>query len=100
MNKKLYSKPDFVHKKFKWYSEDKLNNKINSKEAENLPILENIACFRVIEENGTDEYVLIDNKQNILKTYKFTIEGYRQMEAFINILKISKHYDEYEKANF
>jgi len=92
------TKPDFVNGEFKWYIDKHFQNYIENKQADNLPKLNGFGCF-VVKSNDIEDYVLIDDKQNVIDGYSYTIDGYGQMEAKINILKISKHYDEYEKAN-
>lgn len=92
------TKPDFVNGDFKWYIDKHFQNYIESKQADNLPELKGFGCF-VVKSKDVEDYVLIDNKQNVIDGYEYTLKGYWQMEAKINIIKISKHYDEYEKAN-
>jgi hypothetical protein len=92
------TKPDFVNGNFKWYLDKHFKNYIENEQAENLPKLNKIACF-VVKGNEVEDYVLIDNKQNILGAYPYTFEGYGQMEAKINIIKIHQHFEEYEKSN-
>ena len=92
------TKPDFVNGEFKWYIDKHFQNYIENKQADNLPKLNGFGCF-VVKSNDIEDYVLIDDKQNVIDGYPYTIEGHGQMEAKINILKISKCYDEYEKAN-
>lgn len=82
----------------KWYIDKKLQTYIGTEQKYNLPILENFYAFAVIG-NSISDYVLIDDKQNIFGTYNYTPEGYGQMIAKINFLKIDKHFDENEKAN-
>ena len=48
--------------------------------------------------NDIQDYVLIDNKQNVIDAYNYS-DGFEQMEAKINIIKISKAFDDYEKTN-
>lgn len=90
--------PYFVNGDFKWYIDTHFQNYIETKQADNLPKLKGLACF-VVKNNDIEDYVLIDNKQNVIDGYPYTFEGYGQMEAKINIIKISKHFDEYEKTN-
>lgn len=92
------TKPDFVSGDFKWYIDKHFQDYIENKQAENLPKLKGLGCFVVKSEN-VEDYVLIDNKQNVIDGYPYTLEGYGQMEAKINIIKISKHFDEHEKVN-
>ena len=79
----------------KWYKEPHFTNYLKLQQAENLPKLKNLYCFVVIGKDISD-LVLIDNKQNIFGSYAYTKEGYGQMEAKINILKIAKHYENNE----
>jgi hypothetical protein len=88
--------PTFDMGEFKWYLDKYLQNYIENKQAENLPKLEALFCF-VVKGKDVEDYVLIDNKQNIISAYPYTLDGKGQMEAKINILKIIKNYDDYEK---
>lgn len=92
-------KPNFENEDFKWYIDKYFQNYIESKQANNLPNLKGFGCFVVKGKDLVTEYVLIDNKQNIIDAYPYTSEGAGQMEAKINIIKISKHFDDYEKVN-
>lgn len=92
------TKPDFVNGDFKWYIDKHFQNYIENEQADNLPKLKGFGCF-VVKSKDVEDYVLIDNKQNVIDGYPYTLKGYGQMVAKINIIKISKHYDEYEKAN-
>lgn len=91
-------KPDFVNDTFKWYVDPHFQSYIENSQADNLPRLKGIGCF-VVKGKEVEDYVLIDNKQNIIDAYPYTGEGFGQMEAKINIIKISKHFDDYEKDN-
>lgn len=82
----------------RWYIDEKLQKYIGTEQRDNLPILDCFYAFAVIGD-GISDYVLIDGNQNIFGTYRYTHEGYEQMIAKINFLKIDKHFDEYEKAN-
>ena len=92
------TKPCFVNGEFRWYVDKYLQDYIENKQADNLPKLNGFGCF-VVKGKDVEDYVLIDNKQNIIDGYPYTLEGYGQMEAKINIIKISKHFDEHEKFN-
>ena len=92
------TKPDFINGDFEWYIDKHFQNYIENKQAENLPKLKGLCCF-VVKSSKVEDYVLIDNKQNVIDAYPYTFEGYGQMEAKINIIKIHKHFEEYEKAN-
>lgn len=82
----------------KWYVAKKLQNYIDEKQSSSLVQLINIGCFIVIGKNIKD-LVLIDEKQNILDSYPYNINGCQQIIAKINILKVSKNYEEHEKTN-
>lgn len=92
-----YRRPDFTHNGFKWYLDDKFNDYISSEQASNLPSLKGLGCFVVISADS-QEYVLIDDKQNVISAYPYSPEGQGQMEAKINIIKISQHFNQYEEA--
>lgn len=92
------TKPDFINGDFKWFIDKHFKNYIETEQANNLPKLKGFGCF-VVKNKDVKDYVLIDNKQNVIDAYPYTLEGYGQMEAKINIIKISKYYDECEKAN-
>ncbi|MCK9417137.1 hypothetical protein M0Q97_10825 [Candidatus Dojkabacteria bacterium] len=90
--------PDFINGEFKWYVDKHFQKYIETEQANNLPKLKGFGCF-VVKSKDIEDYVLIDNKQNVIVGYPYNLDGYIQIEAKINIIKISKHYDEYEKAN-
>lgn len=90
--------PDFDNGTTKWYINKHFQNYLENEQADNLPKLKGFGCFNVIAEEVND-LVLIDHKQNILGAYSNTLEGEDQMTAKINIIKISKHYDDCEKVN-
>jgi hypothetical protein len=92
------TKPDFVNDNFKWYVDKHFQNYIENEQAENLPKLKGLGCF-VVKSSNVEDYVLIDNKQNVIYSYPYTFDGYGQMEVKINIIKIHKHFEEYEKTN-
>lgn len=87
------TKDDFINGDFKWYIDNHFQNYIENEQAVNLPKLKGFGCF-VVKSKDVEDYVLIDNKQNVIDACPYTLEGYGQMEAKINIIKISKHYDE------
>lgn len=89
-------KPVFVHQQFNWYIDKYFQDYLENKQADNLPKLKNLGCF-VVHSDESTEFVLIDNKQNVLEAYPYNGNGFEQMVAMINILKISKHYDEHEQ---
>lgn len=83
----------------KWYKQHHFTDKIETQEASNLPKLKNLGVFRVENrEEGINDLVLINDKQQVLKYYNYNLDGIGQMEAFINMLKIQKHYDDTEKV--
>lgn len=100
------TEPDFDNGQTKWYLDKYFNYYIRTIQAENLPSLKNIMCFVVkgesINAETVEDYVLIDNKQDILASYRYTSDGFQQMEANINIIKITKNYDKHENkiSNF
>jgi hypothetical protein len=90
--------PYWIDGDFKWYIDKKYQKYLTTEQAENLPKITDIGAFRVVNEvEDIDDYVLIDNNQQFLISYPFTIQGGEQLEAFINILKVSKYYDEFER---
>lgn len=91
------TKPDFVNGEFKWYIDPHFQKYIESEQADNLPKLKGFGCF-VVVGNDIEDYVLIDDKQNVIDAYSY-LDGFEQMEAKINIIKISKAFDDYEKTN-
>lgn len=91
----LKTKPTFDNGVCKWYLHDYINKYIKEQNAFNLLPIENMACF-IVKGYDVDDLVLIDDKQNVVKSYFNTVEGYEQMLAFINMIKISKYYDNCE----
>ena len=87
-------KPDFENDGFKWYIDKHFQRYITTEQAENLPKLENLMCF-VVKGPYVQDYVLINDKQEILAGYPYP-HGFEELEAKINIIKISKHFDAYE----
>jgi len=83
---------------FKWYVEPYFQNYIESENAGNLPKLKGIGCF-VVSGNNKEDLVLIDSYQNILEAYNYDASGFDQMQAKINIIKVSKHFDYHEANN-
>ena len=81
----------------KWYDSIYFNEYIKANQADNLPSLdiERYRCFIVIGPECRD-YVFVDDKQRIWGSYRFNAEGHEQMKVKINIIKISKHYDDSE----
>lgn len=90
-------KPDFETETSLWYFDEYFTKYLAEEQAENLPSLKNLGCFVVnVKEDNAFDYVLIDDQQNILASFPYTIGGLEQMEVRINIMKISKHYDDNE----
>lgn len=92
------TEPSFVNGNFKWYVDTYLQNYIENEQANNLPKLKGFGCF-IVKSNDVEDYVLIDSKQNVIDAYPYNLSGCESMMAKINIIKISKHYDKYEKLN-
>ena len=90
--------PTFINGDFKWYLDEYFQNYIGNMQAVNLPKINDLACF-IVRSNNLEDYVLIDNKQNVVAGYPYTDSGFEQMLCKINIIKIAKHYDEHEKSN-
>lgn len=91
-------KPYFIHGDLKWYIHPWLQNFLVTQNDVNLPALKDLCVFVVKGNNGEydiEDYVLINNKQEIIATYK--ADGFEQMEAKIKLLKISKHYEDSER---
>ena len=61
--------------------------------SDNFTGLNNYGCF-IVKNKDIEDYVLIDNKQNVIAGYPYTLGGSEQLLAKINIIKISKHYEE------
>ena len=90
------TKPYFIDGDFKWYIDREFQDYIENKQAFNLPKLEGIGCF-VVKSETVEDYVLIDNKQNIIEACPYNNQGYDKMETKIKIIKIATHYDQCEK---
>jgi len=76
----------------KWYLDEYFNQYISKEQAFNLPPIKGLYCF-IVKAGNIEDYVLIDGNQNIIARYKYNNEGFGQMEAKINIIKINKHFD-------
>jgi len=85
--------PSFQHEQFSWFVELDLQKYIKIEQESNKPALNNIACF-IVTSDKDPVYVLIDDDQNVLAEYNYNLEGYMQMEAMIDILKVAKHFDD------
>jgi len=84
----------------KWYSDKFFQRYLKNEQAENLPVLEGYGCFIVKgKDRDIEDYVLIDKNQNVIAGYTYNLGGFDQMMCRINIMKINKHFDEYEKSN-
>jgi len=88
-------KPFFDNGDLKWYVSINIQRLIENEQANNLPVLKGFGCF-VVKGKGVEDYVLIDHQQNIIAAFPYTNEGFGQMEARIKIMKVSKHFDDYE----
>lgn len=80
-----------------WYVETSLQKYLQREQAENLPPIKNMGTFVFVGDNKENDIVLINDKQEVVKTYNYSREGYDQMTAFINIIKISLHYAQHEQ---
>lgn len=78
----------------KWYVSPYFMSYLAREQSDNLPKLEGYGCF-VVKGDGVEDYVLIDSSQSVLAHYPYPA-GAEQMEAKINIMKISKNYDDHE----
>lgn len=85
-------KPVFDNGITQWFTNKHFQSYLMAEQANNLPKLEGLGCF-VVKGEGIEDLVLINDKQSILASYPNTIAGYEQMEAKINTIKISKHYE-------
>lgn len=87
--------PYWTNGDFKWFIDEKYQNYLRREQADNLPSITDLGIFRVVnEKENIDDYVLINGKQEVIESYKYSNEGAEQLEAFINTLKISKHFEE------
>ncbi len=93
------TKPDFENGDLKWYIDKYFQKYIENEQAENLPKLIGFGCFVVKGGRDVEDYVLIDDKQNVIDGQPYTLNGFEQMEVKINMIKIAKHFDDYEKNN-
>lgn len=88
-------KPFWINGDFKWYLDEKNQKFLSSQNDFNLPPLNNLQCCIVInEKEGINDFVLIDNKQNIIRSYPSTNE--HEYQTTIKMFKIKKYYDECE----
>lgn len=89
------TKPDFVNGDFKWYIHKDLQSYIEKEQASNLPALKGLGCF-VVKSQDVEDYVLIDDKQNVIDGRPCTSQGYEQIQTKINMFKIAKHYEQHD----
>jgi hypothetical protein len=91
-------KPFFTNEEgFSWYFDKELQDYIRTKNAYNLLALDNLnACVVMNKERGIEDYVLLEDGQPA-HHYNYDFEGFGEMEAIINMYKISKHYDDAER---
>lgn len=95
MKNKLYTKPFWINGDFNWYFDEKNQTFLTSKNDFNLPPLNNLQCCIVInKKKNINDFVLIDNKQNIILSY--TKDKQHEYEVKIKMLKIKKYYHECE----
>lgn len=88
--------PKYIQGDHKWYECEYVDKYIQTEQAYNLPKLEKLMCFIVINEQmNLNDIVLVDY-DHILKAYSNTLNGYDQMIAFINILKVDEHFKKFE----
>jgi len=97
MNKLNFNEetPTFENGDFKWFLCKYFQQYLTNEQADNLPKLENLGCF-IVKNKEIEDYVLIDNNQNVIVGYTYTYGGHEQMEHMINIIKINEHYDKEE----
>lgn len=89
-------KPFWINGDFRWYSDERNQIFLSSQNDFNLPPLKNLHCCIVInEKEGIDDFVLIDNNQNIICSYPSKKQY--EYETKIKMMKIKKYYDECEK---
>jgi hypothetical protein len=92
----ILGKPFWVNGDFNWYLDTVNQDFLISKNGFNLPPLKNLQCCIVInEKENVKDFVLIDNKQNIICSYDYPKKQH-EYETKIKMLKIKKYYDECE----
>jgi len=89
-------KPYFDNGVCKWYVDKYFLDFINNKQDFNLPKLDNVFCFITTNLKDVYDYVVINNKQEVLFTYKYDSNGFEQLLFKLKFCKISKYYDEHE----
>lgn len=86
-------KPYFENGTTKWYKDEELTNFATQKQNDNTPSLGTVMCFAVIGEDISD-YVLIDNRQNILLTSHYGVKHSEDtMKTRITALKVNNYYE-------
>lgn len=92
-----YRKPDFVDGDFKWYLDEHFNKFLSNRQDFNLPPLKGLAVF-VVKNSKDDvsDYVLINDRQQVLDNYHYSNEGFEQLEAKIKFRKVAQYYDDNE----
>ncbi len=83
--------PYFINGEIIWYIDVYFNKYIRTKQAFNLPELQYYLCC-IVKNKSEISYVLINDMREVVKDANYNLEGYGQMEAYINILKIAKHF--------
>lgn len=95
MKNRMYQKPFWVNGDFKWFLDEKNQLFLTSQNDFNLPPLKNLQCCIVVnKKEDINDFVLIDNKQNVICSYKSNQQ--HEYETKIKMLKIIKYYDESE----
>ncbi len=94
-------KPYWINGDYSWYIDKKYQTYLETEQAENLPKLTGLGVFRVVnKKEAIDDYVLIDDKQQAIQSYNYNSAGAEQLKAFLNILKVSNHFNKEEKVGF
>lgn len=84
------TKPYLDNGTCKWYVDQELNRYIQKQQDFNLPKLNGYFCFVV--KGDEENYVLINDRQQVITDYVYSFEGYGLMQAYINMLKIAKYF--------
>lgn len=86
-------KPYFENGTTKWYKDEELTEFATQRQNDSTPFLGTVMCFAVTGE-GISDYVLIDNKQNILLTSHYGVNhSIDTMKTRITALKVSNNFD-------
>ena len=89
----LNEKPYFENGTTKWYKDEELTDFATQRQNDNTPSLGKVVCFVVIGE-GIPDYVLIDDKQNVLLTSHYGVNhSVDTMKTRITALKVSNSYE-------